>query len=204
MNTGKMLKNTRKINQTILVFLRALDRLQVTVFSCIIKRDFIANQNDYAAQLIAQTRALMKIMQKIRHYFPEQDRLISRLENMYEIVFSIDLLKHRLFDHATFEVCENELKNIKNSISEKIEEVSMFIRSRIMPRTIRVRDKPFHWDEKAIASVQAFEALFQVTLQFISSDPMIFIFFIRNVKTLHEELINLSVDLQSLQNEIQS
>lgn len=204
MNIGKTLKNTKKINKTVIVFLRMLDKLQITVFSCIINRDFIANQQEYSSKLILQTRALMKMMQLIRMQFSDQDKLISRLENLYEIVFSLDLLKHRLFDHSTFEVCESELKSVSRSISEKIAEASVYIKTQSKPRIIKSREKPFCWSEQAVVSLQAFEALFQVTLQYITSDPMIFVFFIRNVKSLHDELISLCVDIQSLQNEIES
>src|SRR5688572_13811353 len=125
MNTGKKLK---KINKDIVVFLQALDKLHVTIFDCIIHRDFISHPEQYAKPLIHQTSAIMKIMQTLRAQYTNQEKIICRLECLYEIMFSLDLLKYRLFDHATFEVCEPELKSITVSISEKIKEITALIK----------------------------------------------------------------------------
>jgi hypothetical protein len=211
MNSGKMLKKTKKINQAVLAYLRALDRLHLTIFAAYIKRDYFDNQFAYEKILVNHSRLVFEILQQVRlaahvepekigiHQFSQADtsstdegvvwfeKIISRLEHLYEILFSLDLFKNRMIDHSTFEVCEAELKNISHAISEMIADLSDDVKS-----------SHSSVDRKTlIVPIQVLETMFQNTLQFIMADPMFFVFFIRDLNALNDELMSLQNEFNS-------
>lgn len=162
-----MLK-TKKINKLIAAYLHALDKLQIIVFSAYIRRDYLDEAVAYEKSLLQQMQQLFKILKNIKMH-PENEEKISRLEHLYEIIFSLDLLKSRLIDHATFEIVEKEFRLISQCITNMLIET----------------DKNGRAFEAAIVSI---EALFQATLQFVTADPLMFLFFIRDLRALSEEL----------------
>lgn len=200
------LKTTKKIKQSIQAYLCALDQLHITLFSAYIKRDYFENRFYYEKKIINQTRAMMYALDEVRlatHVIPVHigiekfstqpidlndgrvwyENIISRLENLYEIFFSLDLLKHRLIDHSTFEVCQAELKKISKMLSK------------ILNHFFNEKDLLLY--QELEGSIQALEILFQNTLQFVTADPLNFLFFIRDLKALSKELMKLQNEINT-------
>ncbi len=199
-----MLENIKKIKHWVIDYLYALDQLHLTIFSAYIQRDYFDEQISYEKKLIKQTRILLAILKKIRQAIftvpvktaiknPsltknlfQYDDLISCLEHLYEILFSLDLLKQRLIDHATFEICLVELKNISSVISKMISNRVYFIKD-----NIPVNDK-----NALLLPIQALEVIFQNTMQFAMADPMVFLFFIRDLKALNDAMVSLQDEIK--------
>lgn len=151
----------------------ALDQLQKLIFSFYIKRNFGENRFLHEKKLIQCTSRVMRAMQSVRLHVKD-DKSIAQAESLYEIIFSLDLLKNRLTDHATFEICETELKKITQTLSAVFSEIQT---------TQPLSTKP-NFD----AAIQALEIVFQNTLQVVSADPLIFLFFIRALYALSQRL----------------
>lgn len=166
------MKNTKKSKKLITEYLLALEQLHLVIFSAYLKRDYFENKLVYEKKLVKQTQKLFQILARLRKFFHGDFKVIGCFENLYEIFFSMDLLKYRLLDHATFEVCEPELKKISHAISLALAEKE---NSLLMLHE----------------AIQSFEVVFQITLQFIIADPLFFLFFIRDLKSLHDELKHL-------------
>ena len=159
-------------------YLQALRQLYQSIFVVYIQRDYFVNRISYEKYTAKYTTQVFQSLQKIRKALVKKD-IISHLENLYEILFSLGLLKYRILDHATFEVCELELKNINLAIVAALSEVNLNgVESKAL---LRLRE-----------TIESFEVVFQTTLQFITADPLFFLFFIRDLKALHDELKYLS------------
>jgi hypothetical protein len=185
MITGLTSRNVKKINKAIVVYLKQLHHLMAIVFSFYIKRDYFENRIVYEKKLVRQTKLVLSALQKIRDKLlgSNNEDFVFCLENLYEIIFSLDLLKHRLLDHATFEVCENELKNIFDSICVLLNASSVDIK------------KINQADADLRGAILAVEAVFQNTVQFLMADPMMFLFFIRDLQSLNNEIKDLHLSL---------
>jgi hypothetical protein len=199
-----MLENTKKIKHWVVDYLYSLDQLHLTIFSAYIQRDYFDEQVKYEKKLIKQTRMLLAVLKKIRQTIRsvpvkvaiknpasvenlfQYDDMISCLEHLYEIFFSLDLLKQRLIDHATFEICLIELKNISAVISGMISNRISFIRDNI----------PVHDKNTLLLPIQALEVIFQNTMQFAMADPMVFLFFIRDLKALNDAMVSLQDEIK--------
>lgn len=171
----------KRMNKKITTYLHSLNQLQQLIFLPFIRRDYHENRFEYEKKMIMQTRIVMQEMTNIRKMLLPKE-IISRLEHLYELLYSLDLLKYRLLDHATFEVCEAELKKLSEHISNIL---------------LTMRNDSSQIDLLQ-QSVGAFEILFENTLQFIVADPMYFLFFIQDLKMLNDELNLLINELQSL------
>src|SRR5438552_11222156 len=86
-------------------YFRQLDNLQKIIFSCLLNRDYAEREDEYEKKFHQAKSKLLSII-------PAQAECY-----LVEIIFSLNLLKFRIPDHATFEVCEQELRDISNSLS---------------------------------------------------------------------------------------
>jgi hypothetical protein len=154
-------------------YLHELDNMQKIIFSFYIKRNFGEDRFFHEKRLLKQTSKIMRAMKKVRDSLLDS-KTISYLEPLYEIIFSLDLLKDRLIDHATFEICEQELKNISHGLS------AFFVAL----KKSQVADTKMKFDN----AIQALEIIFQNTLQVVAADPMVFLFFIKDLYALSNSL----------------
>ncbi len=103
--------------------------------------------------------------------------LIDIYEHLYEIVFSLHLLRYRVQDYALFEICARELRTIQNISTHLLNQLgkSFFHRSLIST-------------DHLLQQIHAFESLYQHTLKIIVRDPIVFIFFIQDLYALGDEI----------------
>jgi len=103
-------------------------------------------------------------------------KTLSDLEQLYELTFSLDLLKNRLIDYSTFEICEVELKNIARVFNEVV--------SGIANHKSALSDVQSVLD----TAITPLEIIFENTLQIVCADPAIFLFFVRELYALSGKL----------------
>lgn len=159
----------------IIRYFHALNQFQRTIFAAYIKRDYFAKQTHYEKKLMRSSQNVMRAMHHIRQIIPAEK--ISHFENAYELLYSLDLLKHRLSDHATFEICGIEFKQASGALSGLLG-ISFFAK--------RKREKAILFLQSAARSL---ENLFETTLQFIVADPLLVLFFVHSLKELSDESI---------------
>lgn len=156
-------------------FFKKLDQLQRLIFSFYIQRDFGSDRFSQENILLKRAQSLMQALQKTRKRFTNE-KLINHLELMYEIIFSLSLLKNRLIDHSTFEICERELKAIAHCLTEAFSTLST---------------EPSQFKKHSLdVAIQSLEIIFSNALQVVTADPMIFLFFIQDLYSLSKSLDN--------------
>ncbi len=183
----------KSYNKLLIEYLLVLEGLHIIIFSAYIEKDYFNYRTAHEKKIIQQTEVLMKIFCQLRRRYQEElfaqqsvsEEFISRLEHLYEIMFSLDLLKYRLVDHATFEVCHSELKIISQVISTMILDLINVVKYQNTAK-LKVCERI-----TLAPAIQAFEIIFHSTLQFITADPMFFLFFIRDLNALNEELLSI-------------
>lgn len=161
------------LNKYLKKYFSCLDRLQQTIFNFYIQRNFGADRFYHEKQLLKHTTQVMKALAEIRKR-QDDAKLLAVLEQLYEIIYSLDLLKNRLIDHTTFEICEQELKNIKLNLSQILQKIP----------TQKLTKLKHQLDQ----AIQALEIIFQNTLQVVTADPLVFLFFIQDLYALANTL----------------
>jgi len=164
-------------------YFRQLDRLQKIIFSCYIKRDYAKNQFYYEKKIHLEKMRLFKIICSIRKNIPSLNLIFQ--ENgrgvfLYEIILSLNTLKLRISDHATFEVCQRELENITRNISLVLNDASRG-RQRIISLS------------NLLQSIEQFSELYQSTLRVVTAEPTVFLFFIQDLIDFSETMENFFV-----------
>lgn len=159
-----------KFKKAIGKFLHSLNELQHLIFSCYIERDYFSKKYEYEEQIHQVKIQLFNHMKNIRLMNSNPDYL-SLLENLYEIIFSLNTFKLRVTDHSTFEVCENELKVCMQCISNILKET----------------EPTFNLNQLSSA-IDNFEELYRSTLQVVSYEPIIFLYFVQNMMALRDAL----------------
>lgn len=147
-------------------FLYQLDQLQKIIFSCLLKRDYFQYQDEYEKKFF-QTKAKL---------FTQLCRLQTNqavLRQLTEIIFSLNTLKFRVADQATFEVCQRELADISRCISSALQQVQQ---GRLLDLTAFSQ------------AIENFSALYQDTLRIVTADPAAFLFFIESLLDFREQL----------------
>lgn len=166
------------LNKSAQKYLRTLDNMQKIIFSFYIKRNFGENRFLHEKKLLQQTSKIMRAMKRVRETLEDQ-KMTAYLAQLYEIIFALDLLKDRLIDHATFEICEQELKAITHVLSSFINEICNNQKNGIK--------------QKLDGVIQALEINFQNTIQVVSADPMVFLFFIKDLYALSNALDRIGI-----------
>ncbi len=156
-------------------YFKILNQLQELIFSCYIKRDYFEKRYQYEENIQQIRKQLFEVMKKLRLLFGGETKKISQFENLYEIIFSLGTLKLRVPDQATFEVCENEMKILSNCLAKILLGFSLHKNS--LPQLI----------DAFAGAVNGFEELYQSTLQVVSYEPIVFLFFVQDLIALREE-----------------
>ncbi|MEO8402647.1 MAG: hypothetical protein ABI597_12820 [Gammaproteobacteria bacterium] len=157
-----------------------LNQLQEIVFACFIKGDYFANSFHYENQIHQARIHLFKVMKKIRKSESNQS-ILSTLETLYEIIFSLNNLKLRVKDHATFEVCEIEIKKVAKFLGAVLRELNYKSFS-------KKSDAVIEQINLLSISIAEFEEIYQSTLQVVSYEPIVFLFFVKNLIAFRDEV----------------
>lgn len=165
-------------NKNLSSYFQLLDQLQHIIFSCYIKRDYLSKRYQYEERIHQVRNKLFHLMQKIRASASE-NKILPQLEHIYEIIFSLSLLKLRVPDHATFEVCEQEMKLLQSAISAVL--VSASANQDLI--------------ERLSGAINSFEEVYRSTLQIVSYEPVVFLFFLQDLGALRDELQSLLQEL---------
>jgi len=180
-------------------YFKALNQLQKSIFACYIQKDYLLNQYLYRQQIHRARLKLLTTMKKMRSIARLQNKIVQ-LENLYEIVFSLNILKLHVIDHTTFDMCIGEFKKISEGLSSTLQHIILFLERQGHPRTKIVlengRDQPDHpllHDAAKIFGglshkIDELEELYRSTLQVAARDPIFFLFFVQDLIALRDML----------------
>ncbi len=161
-----------KLQKIVTNYFETLNQLQDLVLSCYINRDYFDKRYLYEEKIQKIREKLFGIMRQARLLIIHDAKTIAQLENIYEIIFSLNTLKLRVSDYATFEVCENEIKVISKCLAD------IFLAHCRRPELL---------DEFSVF-IEQFEELYKTTLQVVSQEPMVFLFFVQDLIALRDVL----------------
>ncbi len=169
---GMLLKHNSIVN-----FFEALDTIQRIVFESYWNADYLDSL--YDADLYQARMYLFSQMQAVRQNSPA---LVSAFVTLYEMIFALTYLNRRRKDHALLETCHSELMQLSNQISlilqalakNQLAEVTAFSES-----------------------IESLDSLYRHTLQVVSADPLVMLFFIQNVYLLRDAFASLPDQLMA-------
>lgn len=192
---------SKKLVNACVRYFKALDKLQIAIFNCYLHKDYIFKKYFYEQQMHKSRLKLLSSMKKIRSVTGKDEKnYLTKLENLYEIIFSLNTLKFRVADHATFEVCEIEFKKISQSLSNVLDHIILFlvelshqqtdvsIKDVINPQIRHMLDDTAKIMGKLSHQTDSLEELYRSTLQVVSKDPIFFLFFVQSLIAFRDEL----------------
>lgn len=159
----------------------ALAKLQEAFFYAYLKEDFLKNQPAYAKLFFKRRIAFFLALKKARDRTKRSTKfkpMIGLFEHLYEILFSMHLLRYRVQDYTIFEICAREFKAISKISTHLLNELG---KSLFSHRSLISTDH-------LLQNIHTLESVYQHTLKIIVRDPIIFIFFIQDLYALSEEI----------------
>ena len=119
--------HTKKMFNLYADYFKALDQLQARVLICYTAKDFLAKNFSYERKIYRARLRLFSMMKKIR-VMVEQEKVphLSALENIYEIIFSLNTLKLRVSDVSVFEIFQDEIKALTQDLGIVLQQMILF------------------------------------------------------------------------------
>jgi hypothetical protein len=173
----------KKIKKTLGNCLRMLAYLQQAFFVNYLEKDYIKRKLHYQRVLNAKTKAFFRAIIKASDLINSTSKywdIFCKINHLSEIIFSLNQLRFRVDDYTTFKICTRELQAIE-ALSVKI-----FLQLALLffkKNTFDISS----FEEK----IHDFEGIYNRTLQIVSVDPLVFMFFIQDLYALYDEMKNL-------------
>lgn len=159
------MKSFKKI---IFQYFSAINQLQESIFVAYLKRDYYTKPFFYEKKLHYARRKFFSCILKVRKKIDAA--WMPMFEELYEILFSMNCFKLRIGDHVAFEVCEQELKLITQSLRHILADLS------------RQRATQFSDLKNAI---DQFEEVNRGAFQVVSDEPIVFYLFLQDLRALY-------------------
>ncbi|HEX2548265.1 MAG TPA: hypothetical protein VHM20_00440 [Gammaproteobacteria bacterium] len=154
-----------------------LAKLNEFFFYAYLKTDFLENEAQYAKIFVENRKNFFQAMQKVRALNADHADLVQLLEQLYENIFSLHLLRFRVKDYTIFAVCRQDLQNIQVLTTKLLLQLG---KSFSHPALIAT--------DHLISQIHELESVYHRTLKVLAPDPSIFLFFIQDLLTLSEKI----------------
>jgi len=176
--------------KTCIHYFKTLDVQQKAIFACYLEKNYAKQLDPYEKKIRNTRLKLLTAMKKIRALSSTDSRgKLERLENLYEIIFSLNTLKLRISDQAIFEICEVELKKISLSLSDALKHAMIFLNSKqLEKKSARMMDDTAKNIGRLSRQIDALEELYRSTLQVVSQEPIFFLFFVQDLIAFRDAL----------------
>jgi hypothetical protein len=170
----------RRVNKSLKNCLQALAKLQQAFFVNYLRKDYIKYQLRYQKYLNIKSKFFFHTIIKAGGLINPNSRywhVFCKINHLSEIVFSLNQLRFRVADYATFKICARELEEI-----EKFSILIFLQLSNLFCKKSKLDISEF--EEK----IHNFEGIYNRTLQIVSMDPFVFMFFIQDLYALFDEM----------------
>jgi hypothetical protein len=197
-------KSSRWLKECIHYF-KTLDTLQKAIFSCYLEKD---HDNVHEKNIRTARKRLLQAMIKLRSLpYKNANERLGKLENLYEIIFSLNTLKLRILDPSTFEICKTEFKKISDSLSHILEHTTIFLDRQRNPRkkmsvqnladqhAARMMDETGKNMGQLSRNINDLDELYRATLQVVSQEPIFFLFFLQDLTAFRDVFESFFMDL---------
>lgn len=145
--------------------------LQQILFSIYLQRDYGNNRLNYEKKIHHQLSNVFESLGLLRKHASEE--IVSSCEKLTECLISLGNLRYRIKDHATFEVCDLELRKISNELSKLFNHI-------MIGRKLNVMDYKH--------AIKKFKKNYENTLTLITNEPVYFLIFIETLLDIKKEL----------------
>lgn len=190
------IKNT--VNQLLRNYFFTMDQFQKIIFLLYSKRDYKENSYFYEKELnqkrfnvIKTVQLLQKIGSKIDNSDKKMWRIINHISAVFEIMTMLSNLRYRVQDHSLFEVYEKEFNYFSNTTTLIFREFMMQLNSKSSNQPIKNIKQ---LTDSILSSVHSFEDIYRSTLQVVTSEPLIYLIFIQNMKDFCKDITLLADD----------
>lgn len=181
----------KKICLQIKAILQGLNELQKKTFLLYLRRDFSENYFANEKQFHELRAVVLIHLQKMQSLIGKSKRLsvwknsYDQLEHLFEIIISLGLLRYRIKDPATFEVCEKELQSISVNMADALVSLSRGLSTEFSLSALDM-------------AIVGFEEIYRSALQVVSKEPLIFLIFIQDLRAAYEELTILATEIEKI------
>lgn len=177
-NIFKKLKKIKR-KKAIVFYLSTLNQFQHFIFTMFLQKDYLDRLDDYEKKMHQHRLKVFLAVGKLRKNlkWTRYKNMLSTLIHLYEIMFSLYELNQRVKDRTLFDVCAIEFKSLSLQLD--------IIFKKIM-------HKEFVDLDVFSSAIVSFDELFRSTLQIISPEPIIFLFFVQDLLALYQELTSVS------------
>jgi hypothetical protein len=155
--------------------------LQTDLFAAYVKSDFLSKKEHYLKNYYKNRSIFFKKLSCTRQwlsYLPKYTSCLLQLETLYEIIFSLHLLRFRIADYSVFEIPRSELSELQNQIATSLKALGKAVLTNNY-----VGDAALF-----LESIQTLETLYQHTLKILLPNPLPFWFFIQDLYHLNHAL----------------
>ena len=167
----------RRIEKSFVETCNKLRALQDSFFNAYLKLDFLQKQSEYAKIFYRKRNLFFKSLQKSRRLADQDTKytfIFKEIERASEIIFALHLLRFRVNDYAVFEICAREFQALLIQLDFLFTQLA---------RALMKKRALLNTENLAIAIFDV-EILYGNTLQIVVRDPLVFLFFIRNLYSL--------------------
>ncbi len=170
-------------------FFQSLDQLQKSILSCYFQKEYKEKKYDFEQKIYKSRLKLLGAMKKIRSIMKDnRQKNLTQIENIYEMVFSLNILKLQVTDYATFEICEKEFINISVRLSAVLKHIMALLKKNSIMQSNSLVSDAAKIMGKLSNQTDSLEEVYRSTLQVVSRDPIFFLFFLQNLMALRDEL----------------
>lgn len=174
-----------RIKKSFASSLKALAKCQRILFFSYLKKDFLYKRIKYEKKIFISRKKLLKSFQHARRLKKTsmEELIFIKLEHLVEIIFSLHQLRLRVDDYNVFTFAAPEMTRLAHVITQLLLNASRCILT--SKRWISV--------DILLDYIHDYENIYNKTVQVVSQEPIVFLFFIQDLYALYDELLNLGV-----------
>lgn len=172
-------RKNAEIEYEIEKLLKQYQRLTEDIFACFLEQQYPTTLYLFEHRLHQQKNKCMQLLVRLERLLSNQNQLFNKLSFIFDVLMEVALLRFRVKDHTTYEICNAELLAIDEALQANFN-LKNHIENQLLLRE----------------SIKRLENNYQQVLQVAAPDPMVFLFFIASLKSLAEAIDDLLQQLQ--------
>lgn len=126
-------------------------------------------QRDYAEKHLNYEKEIYQLSQRFFYFKNKLKGLDDKIDMVFEIIMVLGTLRYRVKDYAAFEIVHQELREVLSALMDRFNQ----------------REPA---NDKLTVSIDRLEEVYRSALQVAAHEPLVFLFFIYNLRALRERL----------------
>ena len=163
-----------------------IKNLQQLLFASYIAEDYQTKHYSYEKNIHAINQKILLDLQNVRalvKYTADNVfyQALRRTESLFELTLALGNLRYRVNDATTFGVVADELRALSEALTIIFDELANQILGKKIELSLSLLQE----------RTERFEESYRTALQVVATDPVVFLFFIQQLKDIKAELQNL-------------